>query len=82
MQSRAREPYKELCEHAEVVDDPGKLQKLSEQINRILKSEVAPLAAVLRGARVRAVFQYAWRNVWSKRGQHAAMDTKVRRLQL
>jgi hypothetical protein len=31
---------------------------------------------------VRAVFQYAWRNVWSKRGQHAAMDTKVRRLQL
>jgi thymidylate kinase len=43
MQSRVKERYKELCEHAEVVNDPKKLQKLTEQINRILKSEVALL---------------------------------------
>jgi hypothetical protein len=40
-QKRVR--FKELCEHAEVVDDPEKLGKIASQIARILESEVDEL---------------------------------------
>jgi hypothetical protein len=38
-----RERFKELCDHAEVVDDPEKLAKIASQIGRILESEVDEL---------------------------------------
>ena len=43
MREQKRERFKELCEHAEVVDDPVKLAKIASQIGRILESEVDEL---------------------------------------
>ena len=43
MHARNRERYKALCEIAEVENDPKKLRKLSEQIDRILDIEVRRL---------------------------------------
>jgi hypothetical protein len=43
VREQKRERFKELCEHAEVVDDPKKLAKIASQIARILESEVAQL---------------------------------------
>ena len=43
MREQKRERFKELCEHAEVVDDPKKLAKIASQIGRILESEVDEL---------------------------------------
>jgi hypothetical protein len=40
MKARNRERYKELSEHAEVEDDPKKLRKIANEINRILKAEI------------------------------------------
>jgi hypothetical protein len=37
---RTKERYKELSEHAEVEDDPKKLRKIANEINRILKAEI------------------------------------------
>ena len=43
MREQKRERFKELCEHAEVVDDPEKLAKIASQVGRILESEVDEL---------------------------------------
>jgi hypothetical protein len=43
MNRRDRERFKELCEHAEVQNEPQKLAKLASQIDKILESEVAKL---------------------------------------
>jgi hypothetical protein len=43
VREQKRERFKELCEHAEVVDDPEKLAKIASQIARILESEVDEL---------------------------------------
>jgi hypothetical protein len=43
VREQKRERFKELCEHAEVVDDPEKLAKIASQIGRILESEVDEL---------------------------------------
>jgi len=43
MNRRDRERFKELCEHAEVQNQPERLAKLALQIARILESEVAKL---------------------------------------
>jgi hypothetical protein len=40
MKTRNKERYKELSEHAEVEDDPKKLRKIANEINRILKAEI------------------------------------------
>jgi hypothetical protein len=40
MKIRTKERYKELSEHAEVEDDPKKLRKIANEINRILKAEI------------------------------------------
>jgi hypothetical protein len=41
MKDQNRERFKELCEHAEVVDDSGELRSLSKQIDQIIDAEVA-----------------------------------------
>jgi hypothetical protein len=43
MKIRAKERYKELSEHAEVEDDPKKLRKIANEINRILRVEISRL---------------------------------------
>jgi uncharacterized protein with von Willebrand factor type A (vWA) domain len=43
VRKQKQERFKELCEHAEVVDDPEKLAKIALQIGRILESEVDEL---------------------------------------
>jgi hypothetical protein len=43
MKDQNRERFKELCEHAEVVDDSGELRSLSKQIDQIIDAEVAQL---------------------------------------
>jgi len=43
MHTRDRERYKELCELAEVENDPKKLRKVARQIDRILDIEVGRL---------------------------------------
>jgi hypothetical protein len=43
VREQKRQRFKELCEHAEVVDDPEKLAKIALQIGRILESEVDEL---------------------------------------
>jgi hypothetical protein len=40
MLRRSRERFKELCEHAEVVDDEDKLSKIVEEIALILHNEL------------------------------------------
>ena len=40
MKTRNKDRYKELSEHAEVEDDPKKLRKIANEINRILKAEI------------------------------------------
>ena len=40
MKIRTKERYKELSEHAEVEDDPKKLRKIANEIDRILKAEI------------------------------------------
>jgi hypothetical protein len=40
MKIRTKERYKELSEHAEVEDDPKKLRKIANEIDRILKVEI------------------------------------------
>jgi hypothetical protein len=41
-----RERFKELCEHAEVVDDFAKLSKIAEEIDRILDGELDRLKKI------------------------------------
>jgi hypothetical protein len=43
MKKGNRERFKELCENAEVVDDPSKLRRLTKQIDQIIEAEVAQL---------------------------------------
>jgi hypothetical protein len=43
VRKQSRERFKELCEHAEVVDDPEELAKIAAQISRILESAVVAL---------------------------------------
>jgi uncharacterized protein with von Willebrand factor type A (vWA) domain len=43
VREQKRERFKELREHAEVVDDHEKLAKIASQIGRILESEVDEL---------------------------------------
>jgi hypothetical protein len=43
MNIRKRERFKELCEHAEVVNAPEKLAKIASQIYKILQSQLARL---------------------------------------
>jgi hypothetical protein len=43
MRERNRERFKELCEHAEVVNDSGDLRRLSKQIAQIIDVEIAQL---------------------------------------
>ena len=40
MLRKRRERFKELCEHAEVVEDATKLSKIAEEIGRILDDEL------------------------------------------
>jgi hypothetical protein len=40
MRIRTKERYQELSEHAEVEDDPKKLRKIANEIDRILKTEI------------------------------------------
>ena len=40
MLRKSRERFKELCEHAEVVEDTNKLRKIAEEIDRILDDEL------------------------------------------
>jgi hypothetical protein len=39
MRERNKERFKELCEHAEVVDDSGELRRLSKQIDQIIDAK-------------------------------------------
>ena len=41
-----RERFKELCEHAEVVEDKNKLSKIAEEIDRILDDELDRLKKI------------------------------------
>ena len=43
MKTRNKDRYKELSERAEVEDDPKKLRKIANEINRILKAEISRL---------------------------------------
>ncbi len=43
MLRKRRERFKELCEHAEVVEDKNKLSKIAEEIDRILDDELERL---------------------------------------
>jgi hypothetical protein len=43
MQGQRLERFKELCEHAEVIDDPKELAAIASEINKILKIEVQEL---------------------------------------
>ena len=43
MNRRDRERFKELCEQAEVENQPEKLARLASQIDKMLESEVAKL---------------------------------------
>ena len=40
MLRKSRERFKELCEHAEVVEDTNKLRKIAREIDRILTDEL------------------------------------------
>jgi hypothetical protein len=40
MLRKSRERFKELCEHAEVVEDTNKLSKIAEEIDHILDDEL------------------------------------------
>jgi hypothetical protein len=40
MLTKSRERFKELCEHAEVVEDTNRLRKIAEEIDRILDDEL------------------------------------------
>jgi hypothetical protein len=40
MHKGKRERFKELCEHAEVVEDTNKLRKIANEIDRILADEL------------------------------------------
>jgi hypothetical protein len=40
MHRKSRERFKELCEHAEVVEDTNKLSKIAKEIDRILDDEL------------------------------------------
>jgi hypothetical protein len=40
MLRKRRERFKELCEHAEVVEDTNELSKIAEEIDRILDDEL------------------------------------------
>jgi hypothetical protein len=40
MLRKSKERFKELCEHAEVVEDFAKLSKIAEEIDRILDDEL------------------------------------------
>jgi hypothetical protein len=40
MLRKSRERFKELCEHAEVVEDTNKLRKIAKEIDRILTDEL------------------------------------------
>jgi hypothetical protein len=42
----SRERFKELCEHAEVVEDKNKLSKIAAEIDRILDDELERLKNV------------------------------------
>jgi hypothetical protein len=46
MLRKSRERFKELCEHAEVVEDKNKLSKIAEEIDRILDDELERLKNV------------------------------------
>jgi hypothetical protein len=46
MLRKSRERFKELCEHAEVVEDFAKLSKIAEEIDRILDDELDRLRKV------------------------------------
>jgi hypothetical protein len=46
MLRRIRERFKELCEHAEVVEDKNKLSKIAAEIDRILDDELERLKNV------------------------------------
>jgi hypothetical protein len=43
MLRKSRERFKELCEHAEVVEDTNKLSKIAEEIDSILDNELRRL---------------------------------------
>jgi hypothetical protein len=45
MLRKRRERFKELCERAEVVEDKNKLNKIAEEINRILNDELDQLTS-------------------------------------
>jgi hypothetical protein len=46
MLRKSRERFKELCEHAEVVEDFAKFSKIAEGIDRILDAELDRLKNV------------------------------------
>jgi hypothetical protein len=46
MLRKSRERFKELCEHAEVVEDKNKLSKIAAEIDRILDDELERLKNV------------------------------------
>jgi len=46
MLRKRRERFKELCEHAEVVEDATKLSKIAEEIDRILDDELDRLKKI------------------------------------
>ena len=46
MLRKSRERFKELCEHAEVVEDTNKLGEIAEEIYRILDDELDRLKNV------------------------------------
>jgi hypothetical protein len=48
MQKKRRERFKELCEHAEVVEDTNKLGKIAKEIDRILDDELDRLKNIRR----------------------------------
>jgi hypothetical protein len=43
MLRKSRERFKELCEHAEVVEDTNKLGKIADEIDSILDDELRRL---------------------------------------
>jgi hypothetical protein len=46
MLRKRRERFKELCEHAEVVEDTNKLSKIAEEIDSILDDELDRLKKI------------------------------------
>ena len=74
MKIRTKERYKELSEHAEVEDDPKKLRKIANEIDRILKAEINRLKNGPNGPKPCATDVSRTAQTWSRKPPTVELD--------